>query len=220
MVLVYEARRETSESDAVERVEPQPVRPLDEVDRVRLEGVLVRRAIQGDSGAVAKLYESHFEFVYGYFCRRIRSISATEDLTSETFTRAVEALSRGLYEWRGKPFRAWLLGIARKVFHEWIRDSKTRSSTERLDDLVARGDLVGEEPDLLDSLVQREERTALWQLVRKLPMEQQRLVILRYAYGLSYAEIAQRLDRSENACKQLHYRALQRLKREARESQV
>jgi RNA polymerase sigma factor (sigma-70 family) len=220
VVLVHEAWRETSESDAVEWVEPQSVQPLDEVDRAKLEEVLVRRAIQGDSDAVVKLYESYFESVYAYFYRRVGSVSEVEDLTAETFTRAVQALLRGHYEWQGKLFGAWLLGIASKVFHEWLRHLKTMPLVEELGSVLVRGDLVSGEPGPLESVVQSEKRDALWQLVEELPLVECRVLILRYVYGLSYVEIAERLNRSEVACKQIHYRALKKLRRKVLESQL
>src|SRR5690242_2420020 len=77
------------------------------------EAELVRLARQGDADAWAQLYTAHVGRLHGYF--RYRESSEADALTSEVFMRAVEALKRGSYEWRGKPFGAWLFSIARKV---------------------------------------------------------------------------------------------------------
>ena len=65
-----------------------------------------------------KLYERNIDRVYHYFYSRVSNVSEAEVLTSETFTRAIEALTRGHYIWIGAPFGAWLLGIGAHVLQE------------------------------------------------------------------------------------------------------
>jgi RNA polymerase sigma-70 factor (ECF subfamily) len=57
-----------------------------------------------------------------------------------------------------------------------------------------------------------EERAALFQLVKRLPEDQRRVVVLRFVEQKSIREIAQELRRSEGAVKQLQFRALERLR--------
>jgi RNA polymerase sigma-70 factor (ECF subfamily) len=191
-----------------------------ENDETRLaeEEARVRRASQGDRDAVLELYEHYLDALYGYFRKRVGNKPEAETLTSETFTRAIERLLHGQYTWRGKSFGFWLFGIAKKVLQERRRELKNESATEELDNLIGRNEPLNEEEDVLDTIVQQEERDALWQLVHELPDAEQRILVLRHAQGLTYAEIAKYLKRSENACKQLHYRALTNLRRKVHES--
>lgn len=190
-----------------------------EADETRLaeEAARVRRASQGDQNALIEIYEQSFDPIYGYFYKRT-SKSEAEALTSETFTRAIEGLLHGQYTWRGKPFISYLFGIAARVLKEHRRELNNTSGSDSLDDLLEHNEPLSEEEDVLSILVRREESGDLWGLVRALPVAERRILILRHADGLSYAEIAQRLKRSVNACKQLHYRALENLKRKAHES--
>jgi RNA polymerase sigma-70 factor (ECF subfamily) len=179
------------------------------------EARLVQRAMEGDARAFAALYEANLDAVYRYIYRRLESVFEAENLTSETFTRAVDLLAQGRYKSQGKPFAAWLFGIAAKVLQERYRSLKSTPVMEDLHDILEHSELVSGEDDILDSIVQREEYSALWQLVEELPVRERSVIILRHVYELSYAQIAERLGGGEDACKQLHYRALKKLRRKA-----
>jgi RNA polymerase sigma-70 factor, ECF subfamily len=208
--------RSTEETESL-TTQPLSPNPLDEV-KLAQEAERVQRAIQGDQDALIMLYESNIDRVYRFFCGKVRSVSEAEALTSETFVRAIDALMRGHYEWRGVPFGAWLIGgIAVRLLQEHNRESKNASLTGPLNDLERYESLNGE-VDILDTIVEQEERDTLWQLVRDLPIAEQQILVMRHVYNLPYAEIAKSLKRSEVACKQLHYRALSKLRDKVRAS--
>jgi len=184
------------------------------------EAELVRRASQGDTVALVKLYENYLDLIYHYIFSWTNNVYEAQALTSETFTRAIEALSRGRYTWQNKSFGAWLYGIATKILLERSRKLKNAPATEQLDQVLESHELVSQEPNALDALVQKEEQAALWQLIKELAVEEQRILIMRHVYDLPYADIAQLLGRSESACKQLHYRVLRKLKLKAQETDL
>jgi RNA polymerase sigma factor (sigma-70 family) len=184
-----------------------------EAARPPSEAVLVRQASQGNKDALIALYENYIGRIYRYFYTNVGNIAEAEDLTSELFIRAVEALMRGKYIWQDKPFGAWLFGIARYMLKERWRKLNGLPLIENLDTLPEVFEPASQEMDIPDALVQKEEQTALWELVYQLPSAEQQVLIMRYAYSLPYSEISMRLKRSEPACKQLHYRALAKLKR-------
>jgi DNA-directed RNA polymerase specialized sigma24 family protein len=64
--------------------------------------------------------------------------------------------------------------------------------TEGLDDLEYSLSPLSER-DVLDIIVKREERDALWQLVLELPVVEQQVLMMRHKDNLSDAEIAKRL---------------------------
>lgn len=200
-------------------MQPLPPDPIERAVELRLaqEAEWVRRASEGDQDALVKLYERNIDQLYRYFYSRVENISEAEELTSETFTRAIKGLLRGDYSVQGKPFGSWLFGIAARVLKELKRESKDTSDMKDVDELPEYSQPANE-GDILDSFVQQEERDALWQLVRELPVVEQRILVMRHVDGLSYAQIAKRLSRSEFACKQLHYRALERLKKKVHEA--
>jgi RNA polymerase sigma-70 factor, ECF subfamily len=217
---------DAEEPEFTEKVQPLtiqvPLGQFENQDEVRLaeEAELVRRVSQGDSVALVKLYENYLDPIYRYIFSWVHNVYEAQTLTSETFTRAIEALSRGRYTWQNKSFGVFLNGIATKIHLERSRKLKNAPATEELDQALESHELVSQEPDVLDALVQKEEQAALWQLIKELAVEEQRVLIMRHVYDLPYADIAQLLGRSESACKQLHYRVLRKLKLKAQETDL
>ena len=74
---------------------------------------LLIEAAQADPQRFGALYEHHFDRVYAFVVRRSASRGEAEDLTAEVFHQALAHLRR--FEWRGAPFVAWLLQIARNA---------------------------------------------------------------------------------------------------------
>lgn len=183
-------------------------------EKLNQEAELVMRTLQRDAQALGELYGRYVDGVYGYFYRKVENVPDAEALTSETFTRAIEKLSR--FTWQGKPFGAWLFGIASRVLLEWRREVTQQKKAMPLDDLENSGTLQTE--DILEIIIKKEDRTVLWGLVAELAESEQNILVLRHVHGLSYAEISKVFGRSEVACKQLHYRTLSKLRDKARES--
>jgi len=166
------------------------------------ERLLIEEA-QKDPARFAELYENNFERVYAYVVRRLGDRSETEDLTSEVFHHALANLQR--FEWRGIPFAAWLFRIAANL----IADRWQQSNREHLVD----------DPEQIESapaggmeFEEVERRATLFRLVDKLPVEQRRVVVLRFVEQKSIKEVAQEIRKTEGAVKQLQFRALSSLR--------
>jgi RNA polymerase sigma-70 factor, ECF subfamily len=160
-------------------------------------------AAQQDPSRFAALYEIHFERVYAYVARRVGQREAAEDITSEVFHHALANLPR--FEWRGAPFGAWLMRIASNA----IADRWRRGSREQADALA------NDPPSAEPSPEEIEIRAQLFRLVQELPVEQQKVVQMRFAEEKSIREIAHALGRTEGAVKQLQFRGMQALRQEA-----
>jgi len=159
---------------------------------------LLIEAAKRDPAQFAELYTRNFAVVYAYVARRAASREETEDLTSEVFHQALANLRR--FEWRGAPFAAWLIRIASNAIADrWRIRSRENASP-----------LTDEPSD--DSVSGMEQRIALFQLVDGLPSDQRRVIVMRFAEQKSIREIAQKLQRSEGAIKQLQFRALEKLR--------
>ena len=164
---------------------------------------LLVEAAQKDPTRFAELYEIHFERVYAFVARRVGDRDAAEDLTSDTFHKALANLRR--FEWRGAPFAAWLLRIAANA----IADRGQRAGRElAVDDPPELGAEATADVDLEEV----EHRARLFRLVDRLPDDQRRVIAMRYAEEKSIREIAEELGRTEGAVKQLQFRGLQNLR--------
>jgi RNA polymerase sigma-70 factor (ECF subfamily) len=155
-------------------------------------------AAQADRRCFADLYELHFDRVYAYIARRVRDRAATQDLTSEVFHHALAAIDR--YEWRGIPFAVWLYRIAANK----IADHSQRLARERG---------IPPPPEAIEPDYEEIDRqAALFRAVGELPEDQRRVIELRFVEQKSTREVAEELQRSEGAIKQLQYRGLETLR--------
>jgi RNA polymerase sigma-70 factor, ECF subfamily len=161
-------------------------------------------AAQADPRRFAELYERNFDRVYAFIARRAGDRATAEDLTSEVFHQALAHLGR--FEWRGVPFAAWLLRIARNV----VTDRWERMAREHGEPTPSPGD-DGSREDV-------GRRAMLADLVGRLPGDQQRVVLERFVEQKSIREIAHALGRTEGAVKQLQFRALESLRARMRDT--
>jgi RNA polymerase sigma-70 factor, ECF subfamily len=177
------------------------------------EAAVVERA-GVDPDAFGVLYDRYLGGIYRYMYRRCGNHQDAEDLTSQTFHRALDRMPQ--YEWRGAPFGAWLYRIAHNLVIDWLRARRPAAS---LDGLAERGF----EPPATEAagadlavpgvgLEQREALDAAWVAVAALPLMQRRAVTLYFGRGLSHAEAGREIGRSETATKQLVYRAVKTLR--------
>ena len=167
---------------------------------------LVRQAQEGDSAAFAALYEQYAPTIYRFLRRRMDGPDeAVEDLTEDVFVKVYEKLDR--YEERGLPFAAWLYRIAHNQLVDHVR-TLPRLPARSLEDAHAvpeqgAGRAFGQ---VLD-------RQVLAPALASLTDEQRRVVQLRFLQGLSVADTAALMERSEEAVKKLQARGLANLRR-------
>jgi len=155
-------------------------------------------AAKKDPSSFAALYEAHFERIYAFLAHRVRDRSIAEDLTAEVFRHALSAI--GAFEWRGVPFAAWLYRIAANE----LADHASKAAREQ--GSIAQGEPAQDETEVI------EHRATLYRLVDSLPVDQRRVIVMRFAEEKSIREIAETLSRTEGAVKQLQWRALQTLR--------
>ena len=165
------------------------------------EDALIERA-KRDADAFGELYERYVDRIYNYIYYRTSDVHEAEDLTARVFYRALGHI--GKYNHHGAPFAAWLYRIAHNLVANWYRDRKRRKYI-RLDDLVTLAE-KGLGPD--HQAEQNEEAQTLLTSMGRLPAERQQLLILKFVEGMSNAEIAKIMGRSEGAIKSLYHRTL------------
>jgi RNA polymerase sigma-70 factor (ECF subfamily) len=168
---------------------------------------LVEAAQSGESEAFGRLYDHYADTVYRYIYYRVGSKATAEDLTSETFLRALRRIST--FTWQGRDFGAWLVTIARNLVADHFKSSRFRLEVTTGEMLDANEVERSPEDSVLESL----SNEALLEAVRKLNPQQQECVTLRFLQGLSVAETARVMGKNEGAIKTLQYRAVRTLAR-------
>ncbi|ROR89485.1 sigma-70 family RNA polymerase sigma factor [Nocardioides aurantiacus] len=176
----------------------------DEAEQARLIA-LVELARGGDAEAFGQLYDHYHSGVFRFLYYRVGSVQLAEDLTSDTFFRALRAMST--FRWQGKDFGAWLTTIARNLTTDHYKAGRTRleHTTEDMGTLDSTAE--GPESAVLASLTNE----ALMEALGDLPTEQRDCLVMRFLQGLSIAETAEVLGRSAGAVKQLQLRGVRNL---------
>lgn len=166
---------------------------------------VVDRARHGDAAAFGEIYDSYVDVIYRYVYFRVGSVVLAEDLTSETFLRALRRMSS--FSWQGRDIGAWLVTIARNLVLDHVKSCRHRLE-------VVTGEVV-ESPRLVEGpeaqvLAGLRDATLL-AAVRGLGREQQECIVLRFLAGLSVTETAVAMGRTEGAVKALQHRAVRNL---------
>ena len=177
----------------------------DAAERGRLIA-LVELARGGDAEAFGLLYDHYQGSVYRFLYYRTRSSTLAEDLTSETFFRALRSMNG--FRWQGKDFGAWLMTIARNLATDHFKAGRTRLEMTT-EDMSLHDDATDDGPEgmVLAGLTNE----VLMQALTELPAEQRDCLVMRFLQGMSIAETAAVLGRSDGAVKQLQLRGVRNL---------
>jgi RNA polymerase sigma-70 factor (ECF subfamily) len=174
---------------------------------------LATRAARGDRAAFGRLYEMHVDRVYNFVYFQVHDRAAAEDLTQDIFVRALRGMA-GLKQ--PERFAAWLMRIA----HHRVVDHWQAAGAGRLDlaldlDPEEGGEAGSEHPahDPNEALLTRFSAEAVLAAAEGLTRLQRDVLALRFLAGLSIAETAAAMSRSENAVKNLQHHALAALRR-------
>lgn len=172
------------------------------------ENEAITRAAEGDTEAFTILYERYVNRIYNYIYYRTGNPHEAEDLTSRVFYRALDHIHH--YNHRGVPFSAWLYRIAHNLVANWHRDNSRRKEVPLEDYTQVPHRSMQPEARVVDS----QELEDLLKAIRRLPPDRQQLLILKFVEGMSNADVAMIMMRSEGAIKSLYHRTLLALRDE------
>lgn len=166
---------------------------------------LVHAAQAGDQRAFGLLYDHYVDIVFRYVLYRVSDRSLAEDLTSETFLRALRRISSVSYQ--GRDVGAWFVTIARNLVLDHVKSSRYRLEVATAEISDSGSDERGPEHQVVTNATNAE----LLRCVAQLGEDQQECITLRFMQGLSVAETAALMERNEGAIKALQHRAVRRL---------
>jgi len=173
---------------------------------VQDEESLMRRAQRRDPEAFTQLYEAYFDKIYRYIVIRIGNEMEAEDMTQQVFLKALRSIPS--FRWRGISPSAWLFRIAHNQVVDYLR-KKAKRVTVPLDNLPPiASDSV---PQLIVEQGQDIEQLAL--ATKQLTEAQREVISLRFAGGLSVAEVSRLMGRSQGAVKALQHSAIVALRK-------
>lgn len=169
---------------------------------------LIRAAQKGDRSAVARLVSIHTQELFSFLLYLCGNRTMAEDLTQETFLRALQALKN--YQFRA-PFRAWLFRIAVNLHRDERRRHLVRKPVEHDVSDEESMHLYTSDPGP-DAVAEHNEQVqALYSALALLPPALRTVIIMRDLQELSYIEIGDALGWRPGTVKSRLFRARKEL---------
>jgi len=179
------------------------------------EKELVRQA-QKAPDAFTKLYDRYYPKIFGYILRRTANLEATQDITSETFFKALKKLWQ--FQWRNISFSSWLHKIATNEINQYFRKAEYKKSIS-LEELQEQGfepispnDPESELIEAQEKLKQHQDFLEIQGKIVRLPGKYQEVIALRFFEQKQIKEISEILGKKEGTIKSLLHRAVEKLR--------
>lgn len=173
---------------------------------------LIAAALNGSAFAWEKLVKRYESKMYNYGLRLMGNRSDAMDLLQEVFL----GVYRNLHRFRGDAkFSSWIFRIAHNKAIDLNRRKRLLTGyplagEEEADLFEGIPAELSEEPDV--KLMQSQQNNRMIALLTQLPMEQKLIVELKIFQSMTFEEIADMQDISENTAKTRFYTALKKLK--------
>ncbi len=160
------------------------------------EIAIVRRALGGDLDAFERLIAMHRGAVVAHAYALVGDYHVAEDIAQEVFVKVYESL--GDIKDPAK-FKGWLSVIVRHTCADWARSRKKKDAS--LEAMKEAGLDVGEPSggEVSAAIEWREEDRRILAALSELREDYREIIVMKYMGGMSYKEIAERLDMTVSA---------------------
>jgi RNA polymerase sigma-70 factor (ECF subfamily) len=181
---------------------------------LKKEKELVKEA-QKDPEVFAKLFDQYYPKIFGYILKRVANLEIAQDITSETFFKALKKLWQ--FRWRNIAFSAWLYRIANNEIANYYRKNRYLVSLEILRDEqgfepVALSNPETEFLEAQEKLKQHQDFLKIQEKISQLSIRYQEVITLKFFEKKKMKEIAEILGKKEGTIKSLLHRGLEKLK--------
>jgi len=154
------------------------------------------------------LYKHYVRHIMTFFSTRLRNKELCEELTSQTFEKALKGLDN--FQWQGVSFSAWLYRIAHNTLVDYYRKNNKRNKTINMAeniDLEDKNSLsVVEEVEIAF------EQEYLKKLLEELSGREKEIIYMKFYDGYTNRIIAELMSLSETNVGTIVYRAIRKLR--------
>ena len=156
---------------------------------------------------IEELYRTYFDIVYRYIRSSSQDGSLVEEVTQETFFKALEKID----QFRGDcDVRVWLCQIAKNTLYDHLKKQKKQlSGNEQLETAESHGGEIFEE-----KLAQRSQAMEIHKVLHSLSEPYKEVFSLRTFGELKFSEIGMLFGKSENWARVTYYRARVKIREE------
>ena len=143
-----------------------------------------------------EVYRRYFDEVYRFLCKLTGDRALAEELTSETFFKAMKSIDR----FRGEcELSVWLCQIAKNTYYGYLRKNKRIVSENELAERIETA------PDVLDQVLASDAADRAKQQLHALPEPYREVFMWRALMDMSFAEIGVLFGKTANwACVTYH----------------
>ena len=142
-----------------------------------------------------EVYNRYMKDVYRYIMALSRNPDVAEEITQETFFKALKSIDKFKGECK---MSVWLCQIAKNTYYSYCAKEKRRSEhTEKFDDAFS----------IEENLIRKDIAFELYKRLHYLPEPYKEVFSLRVFGELSYADIAEIFGKTENWARVTYYRA-------------
>ena len=139
--------------------------------------------------SIEEIYKQYFEIVNKYLFCLTRNSDIAEELTQETFYRAVKKI----HTFKGNcKISVWLCEIAKNLWYDELRKNKKLKNVEEQDIFTYQ------EENVEETIIANEEKISLYKKLQKLNEQTREVMYLRITGELSFKEIAEIMNKTEN----------------------
>lgn len=175
------------------------------------EKELIRKA-KKDPKIFGELYDKYYPQIFGYILKRTADLEIAQDITSETFFKALKKLWQ--FRWQNISFSAWLYRIATNEIASYFRKKRYKSvPLEKIPESVAVHNPAAEIIEAEQKLKEHQDFLKCQKEISRLPIQYQEVITLRFFEKKQIKEIAEILGKKEGTIKSLLSRGLEKLKK-------
>ncbi|MFQ5769321.1 MAG: RNA polymerase sigma factor [bacterium] len=167
------------------------------LEKPKSDAELFHAYLKGDVQAFALLFRKYQNSIYQFISQMVGNGTLANDLFQETFIRIIQ---KGFQFQETSNFKAWLFKVANNICIDFLRKRNRERKLFQPIQISESGngrDLDSNSSPELD-LIRKEETKLLWRALKKLPLEQRQVFLLRLESNLTFREIALIVDRSIN----------------------
>lgn len=155
--------------------------------------------------SMEQIYKKHAKSVYSFLLVRTNDPHLAEELTQETFYQAMKQID--CFEGKSST-STWLCGIAKNVWRMYLR----KHNKEELVDVIEEGQTVSVEQEVFLNW----DKVEILKILHRLEDPMREVMYLRLIANLSYREIGEIMERSENWARVTYYRGKEKIVQEVR----
>jgi len=150
-----------------------------------------------------KIYKEYFETVNKYLFCLTHNSDISEELTQETFYREVKNIDK--FKGNSK-MSVWLCQIAKNLWYDELKKNK------KIKDIGEEIFLIQSKDEIENDVILNDSKLQLYKKIQKLDEPTREVIYLRITGELSFKEIGNILNKTENWARVAFYRGKQKLK--------